>query len=172
LLFDCRYIGRARLKSLKQPDKGIGMAEKAAEELVINNRLAIPLSELHFFFARSSGPGGQHVNKVNTKATLLFNVAASSSLTEEDRRKILTRLATRISKNGILRVASLKFRSQAGNRQAAQERFVELLSEALHERKKRRATRPSLASKERRIASKKHRAMIKKTRGHGGLDQE
>ncbi|MEJ2690780.1 MAG: alternative ribosome rescue aminoacyl-tRNA hydrolase ArfB [Deltaproteobacteria bacterium] len=158
--------------SLKQSDKGGGMAEKTAEEVVINNRLAIPLAELHFFYARSSGPGGQHVNKVNTKATLLFNVSTSPSLTEKDRIKIFTHLATRINKKGILRVASLKFRSQAANRHAAQGRFVELLSEALQERRKRRATRPSRAAKERRIANKKHRAMIKKARGHGGLDQE
>lgn len=158
--------------SLKQSDKGGGMAEKTAEEVVINNRLAIPLAELHFSYARSSGPGGQHVNKVNTKATLLFNVSTSPSLTEKDRIKIFTHLATRINKKGILRVASFKFRSQAANRQAAQGRFVELLSEALQETRKRRATRPSRAAKERRIANKKHRAMIKKARGHGGLDQE
>lgn len=158
--------------NLSLPERAAASLENVSGQLAVNSRLAIPLAELRFSYARSSGPGGQHVNKVNTKATLFFDVAASPSLSEADRRKILVRLATRISKNGILRVASLKYRSQAANRQAALERFAELLAQALQERKKRRSTRPSLASKEKRIARKKHRAMIKKRRGSGGLDRE
>lgn len=154
------------------PEKMAVGAGNPTEELVINGQITIPLAELRFSYARSSGPGGQHVNKVNTKATLLFDVASSPSLSDAARRRILTRLTTRISKKGILRVASLKFRSQAANRQAAIERFAELMAEALQERKKRRTTRPSRASKEKRIARKKHRAMIKKRRRNTGLDQE
>lgn len=148
------------------------MQDSTSEWLVINGRLTIPLAELRFSYARSSGPGGQHVNKVNTKVILFFDVAASPSLTETERRKIFMRLATRISKNGILRIASLKYRSQAANRHAAVDRFVELLAGALLERKKRRATRPSRASQEKRIARKKHRAGIKSKRGRSGLEQE
>lgn len=154
------------------PEKNAALSEDAGQQLEINSRLAIPLAEVHFSYARASGPGGQHVNKVNTKATLLFDVAASPSLTEVDRQKIMTRLAARISKNGILRIASFTFRSQASNRKAALERFVELLAGALVERKKRRATRPTLASREKRIARKKHRAIIKNARRRGGLDRE
>lgn len=148
------------------------MPDDSDDRLVINSRLSLPLAELHFSYARASGPGGQHVNKVNTKATLLFDVAASPSLTGDDRQRILTRLATRISKNGVLRVGSVKFRSQAANRQAAIERFAELLAEALLAKKKRRATRPTLASREKRISGKKHRAMLKKTRRRRGLQGE
>lgn len=153
------------------PEKGIILSESIVEQLTINSRVAIPNSELRFSYARSSGPGGQHVNKVNTKATLYFDVVSSSSLSEFDKQRILSRLAGRISKSGIMRVSSLKHRSQAANRQAAIERFGELLAEALRERKKRRPTRPSLASKEKRIALKKQRAIIKKRRG-GGFDRE
>jgi len=158
--------------TLSQPEKKVALPEDSRELLEINSRLVIPLAEVRFSYARSSGPGGQHVNKVNTKATLHFDVAASPSLTAVDRQKILTRLAARISKNGILQIASFTFRSQTANRKAALERFVELLAGALVERKKRRATRPTLASREKRIARKKHRAMTKKARRRGGLDRE
>lgn len=147
------------------------MSDSSAEQLVINDSLSIPLAELRFTYARSSGPGGQHVNKVNTKVSLLFDVVSSPSLNESDRQRILDRLVTRIGKNGIMRVSSLKYRSQTANRQAALDRFVELLADALRKRKKRRATRPSSASKEKRIGAKKHRSMIKKRRGRGGIDQ-
>src|SRR6476659_9675040 len=95
--------------------------------------LAIPDEELSFVTSRSGGPGGQNVNKLETRVTVRFDVAGSPSLTEEQRAKILERLATRITRAGVLQVTSQKHRTQADNREAALERFAELLREALHE---------------------------------------
>jgi ribosome-associated protein len=92
----------------------------------ITDCLAIPESELTFTAARSSGPGGQHVNKISSRVILRFNVAASPSLSEAQKHRLLTRLATRVSKDGVLRVMSQKYRSQSANRRAALERFVTL----------------------------------------------
>jgi ribosome-associated protein len=126
--------------------------------------LTISDGELTFTASRSGGPGGQNVNKVATRVTLAFDVAGSASLLAAQKALILTRLATRISKDGVLRVVSQRHRSQAANRQAALDRFVELVRGALAEEVPRVATRPTRVAKERRVASKKLRARIKETR--------
>lgn len=123
--------------------------------------LAVADGELRFVASRSGGPGGQNVNKVETRVTLLFDLDGSPSLTEGQRRRLRERLAGRISVDGILRVSSQRHRSQAANRRAALERFVELLAQALRPRAKRVATRPTAASRERRIADKRRRAFVK-----------
>ncbi len=130
----------------------------------ISPGLAIPDSELGFAASRSGGPGGQNVNKVATKVTLTFDVASSPSLTEAQRSRILTRLATRISRGGVLQVISQRHRTQGANRAAALDRFVELLREALAEEAPRVPTRPSRAARQRRVAEKELHARTKEAR--------
>ena len=130
----------------------------------ITPRLNIDDDELEFRTSTSSGPGGQHVNRTETRVTLLFDVDHSSSLNEEQRSRIREQLATRINRDGVLRVSSQKHRSQAANRDAAVARFVELLADALHEERPRRRTKPTRASRQRRVDDKKRRGAVKKLR--------
>jgi ribosome-associated protein len=123
--------------------------------------LALADAEVRFVASRSQGPGGQNVNKVASRVTLLFDVDGAPSLTESQRRRLRERLPGRISGDGILRVSSQRHRSQAANRRAALERFAALLAEALRPRTSRVATRPTAASRERRIADKRRRAYVK-----------
>ncbi len=132
--------------------------------VVINEQLQIPLSELRFRFSGSSGPGGQHVNKAATKATLLFDVRHSPSLTEAQRQLILAKLANRIDKEGMLRLEAQTFRSQRRNRDTAVTKFRILLAQALKKPKKRKKTRPSRAAQEKRLAAKKKQSEKKRRR--------
>lgn len=131
----------------------------------IDDRVQIPESELEFTASRGGGPGGQHVNKVASRVTLSFDVARSPSLPEADRQRLLERLASRLTNDGVLQLSSHESRSQAANREQVVERFRKLLAAALKRRKKRRDTRPTRASKERRLREKKQRADVKKRRG-------
>ncbi len=130
----------------------------------INNNLEIPEREIRFTFSRSSGPGGQNVNKVSTRATLRFDVNGSRSLTEEQKAMVRRKLASRISRNGVLMVSADSHRTQKANRYAALKRFSELIAWALKKRIPRKRTRVSRAARERRLRKKKHRSMIKKAR--------
>ena len=132
--------------------------------IIINEGLAIPRSELAFRFSTSSGPGGQHVNKSETQVALVFDVAASPSLGEANRARVLERLAHRLDKNGVLQMSVQESRSQHQNRELAVERFRALLAEALKEPKERRKSRPSRAAQEKRLAWKRHRSQLKKER--------
>jgi ribosome-associated protein len=132
--------------------------------IAIEAELTIPDDELSFVTSRSGGPGGQNVNKLETRVTVRFDVAGSPSLTEEQRAKILERLATRITRAGVLQVTSQKHRTQADNREAALERFAELLREALHEEAPRKPTRTPRAAKRRRIESKRRQGQRKRER--------
>lgn len=127
--------------------------------------LAIPDEEIAFVFSRSGGPGGQHVNKVSSRATLLFDVAHSPALDDDQRARILGRLATRISKDGVLRVVAQSSRSQTANREAATARFAELLREALAEAAPRFGTRVPRTQKVRRREEKVRRGVVKRDRG-------
>lgn len=129
--------------------------------LRITDDVAIPEGELSFTFSTSSGPGGQYVNKVSTRATLHFNIAATQSLPERQKELVMCRLRTRITKDGVLRVVSQRHRSQRANRNAARERFIELLRGALHESPPRRRTAKPRAVAERRLSDKKHRSRLK-----------
>lgn len=130
----------------------------------ITKRLSIPAHEVTFSASRSGGPGGQHVNKVSSRVTLYFDVAASPSLSEAQKQRILRRLATRISKDGILRVVARQHRSQAANRQVASERFADLLRNALTPVAMRRQTTVPGAARQRRLEAKKRRAQLKQQR--------
>lgn len=140
------------------------MDDDLQPKLVINDRLAIPESELAFRFSRSSGPGGQHVQKSDTRVELLFDVARSPSLSEEQRGRILERLGTQIDGEGVLRVVSSATRSQLENREEAVQRLQALLAAALRVRKRRKPTQPSAAAREARLAEKKVKSQHKATR--------
>ena len=132
--------------------------------IVINDQISIDDDELDFVATRSSGPGGQNVNKVATRITLRFDLAGSPSLAPEHKERIGERLATRISKAGVLRVSSQRHRTQKANREAAVERFVELVRDALEVRPKRRPTRAPRSVDRRRLEDKRRRARLKRER--------
>lgn len=130
----------------------------------INRTLSIPEAEIDLSFARAGGPGGQHVNTSSTKVELRFDVAASPSLTDEQRARLLERLSSRLTNDGVLVLHSSEHRSQTRNREAVLKRFADLLHDALRTRTLRRPTRPSRGAKEQRLDDKKHRAETKRLR--------
>ena len=127
--------------------------------------ISICEDELIFKASRSGGPGGQNVNKVSTRVTVLFDVANSVSFSEVQKRRILRRLATRADKNGVVRVVSQKFRTQKANRGAAVRRLQELLREALKTRPARKKTKVPQWARQRRLEEKKRRSLLKQRRG-------
>jgi ribosome-associated protein len=135
--------------------------ESEAKGLIINERLIIPEEELHFTASRSSGPGGQNVNKVSTRITLWFDVLHSSSLSAEEKQQIIKAFPTRINKAGILRISAQQTRSQITNRELAKSRFVELLQQALIKFPSRKKPRVPQRVREQRIAQKKKRGKLK-----------
>ena len=128
--------------------------------------------EFVFKVSRSSGPGGQNINKVNTRVTLFFDVSNCESLSDWQKQGILTRLATRADKNGVLRVVSQKFRTQGANRRAAVERLHELLAGALKNRPIRKKRKVPYAAKQRRLEEKRRRSLLKKQRSTKNLAGE
>lgn len=120
--------------------------------------------ELRFEVSRSGGPGGQNVNKVETRVAVLLDVEASPHLTPEQKQRVCEQLHTRISREGVLRVVSQKHRTQGANREAAVARLVELLRQALTPEAPRLPTRPTLASRVRRLREKTQRGRRKAER--------
>lgn len=133
-------------------------------QIIINDRLTIPLQELEFRFSQSSGPGGQHVNKSSTQVTLIFDVAQSPSLDEETRARLLEKLASRLTKEGVLQISVQESRSQRQNRETAVARFQAILSAALKRPKARRKTKPTQAAVEKRLQAKRRRSLLKRER--------
>ncbi|NOX24752.1 MAG: aminoacyl-tRNA hydrolase [Deltaproteobacteria bacterium] len=129
----------------------------------------IPLSELTFTFSRSSGPGGQHVNKVNSRVTLWFDLWNSPSLTALQKNRLGKKLAGRLNQQGRLWLVSNRHRSQMANRQEAIARFYDLLREGLKTERPRKKTRISKAARKRRLTAKKRRGSLKRER-HRPLD--
>ena len=133
-------------------------------DLVVSPALAIPQAELEVRATRSAGPGGQHVNTSSTRIEVVWDVAASPTLGDEQRARLLARLASRLDTSGRLRVVAGTRRSQLQNREAALARLVELVAAALVVPKRRRPTRPTRASKERRLSEKRRRGEKKRER--------
>lgn len=136
----------------------------------INDSLEIPDSDLSFRYSRSSGPGGQNVNKVATKVTLLFAVGDSTVLTAEQKVLLGERLANRIAKDGVLHLSSERHRTRSANQRDAVERFATLVTAALTPRKRRHATRVPEPSKRRRLAKKRQRGEQKRLRSRPPTD--
>jgi ribosome-associated protein len=134
------------------------------QSIPITSKLTIPTAELTFQFSRSGGPGGQNVNRRETRVELLFNVANSPSLSEKQRSRLLKRLDKQIDRHGVLHVVSQTHRSQRRNREEALERFADLLRSALRKRKRRIGTKVPKKAKERRLAEKRRRSEAKKRR--------
>jgi len=130
----------------------------------INERISLDENEIKEEFVRSSGPGGQNVNKVATAVQLRFDVNNSPSLPGEVRRRLKSLAGNRITEEGILIIEAKRFRTQVVNREDAMARLVELIVRAAKKPKPRRRTKPTAASKERRLETKKQRSRIKKLR--------
>ncbi|HEU4669781.1 MAG TPA: alternative ribosome rescue aminoacyl-tRNA hydrolase ArfB [Dyella sp.] len=133
--------------------------------LSISRTLTLPESELVERFLRADGPGGQHVNRTESAVELRFDVARSPSLPEAVRERLLARRDRRLTDDGVLVIQARRFRDQARNRDDARERLAEVIRGALVAPKKRVATRPTRASRERRLAGKAQRSRIKQGRG-------
>jgi ribosome-associated protein len=136
----------------------------ATEPLRLRNGLEIPAAEIEVEYARSGGPGGQHVNKTETKVTLRFDVNASS-LPDAIKEKLKVRLASRLTKNSELLISSEAHRERPRNLEIARERMTDVLSSALIEPKKRTKTKPSRGAKKRRLADKRKTSEKKQGRG-------
>lgn len=130
----------------------------------INSGLGISEHELSFSFERSPGPGGQNVNKVNTRVTLHFDVGRSTSLSHSQKSVVKKSLGSRISQDGVLRIVSSKERTQLANRRAAVNRFISLMSEALEPPKPRKKTLPPPSADRKRVENKSRRSEVKRTR--------
>ena len=132
--------------------------------LVVNNRLKIPLREFRFTFARSSGPGGQNVNKLNTKALLRWRVMESASLPEAVRRRLLAKYGRRLTSDGEFQIVSQRFRDAGRNVADCLEKLRQMLSEAAVAPRRRKPTRPTRGSVERRLEQKRQTSRRKQQR--------
>ena len=133
-------------------------------DLTINSRLVIPSNELKWRFSKSSGPGGQGVNKTDSRVELVFDIKRSSVFGPFHKKRLLERLENQCV-NGCLNIVASEERSQYQNRQLAMARLADLLQEGLKPPPKaRKATKPTRASQKRRVTTKKHRGALKQTR--------
>ena len=132
--------------------------------LQITSTLALDEHEIHEEFIRASGPGGQNINKVSTAVQIRFDVAHSSSLPEEVRKRLLALARSRITEEGVLVLTARQFRTQIQNRQAARTLLVELIQQAVQPPRPHLKTRPTLASKRRRLEAKRRHSEVKRLR--------
>jgi len=139
-------------------------------DIVITPALTIPRAELQFRASRAGGPGGQHVNTSSTRVELLWDLSHSTVVSDEQRGRLLTKLAARLDAAGMVRVVASDRRSQSQNRDAAAERLAVLVRQALVVPRKRRPTRPTRASREQRLADKRKRGEQKRDRRRDNHD--
>jgi Protein chain release factor B len=135
-------------------------------------RKRIHAGEFIFSTSRSSGPGGQNVNKVNTKVELRFNICKAESLSEIEKEKLLVRLKSKITLKGDLLIISQSERTQLLNKQKAEEKFYKLICSALKDKPERKATAPTVASARERLKKKKKRSSLKNLRKESVLDND
>lgn len=140
------------------------MTDNCSTRIQINRRLAIPLAEVRFQFSRSGGPGGQNVNRRETRVELLFDLRQSPSLSEGQRARLLQRLGRYVDADGVLHIVVTTERSQLRNRQEALERFAQLLQEGLRVSRRRLPTQPSAQARARRLEQKRQHSAIKSAR--------
>jgi ribosome-associated protein len=136
----------------------------------ITDETVISEGDIVYRFSRSSGPGGQNVNKLNTRVTLLFDIDHSRGLTAEQKQRLFDRLSSRISDDGMLMVVSQRHRTQSANRKSAQNRLVELLEAALRDMPVRKQTKVPHGEKRGRLLRKRRRSEIKQMRKPVALD--
>jgi len=132
----------------------------------IADDITIDECSIKYVFIRASGPGGQHVNKASTAVQLRFDVMNAPSLPDDVRKRLLRLAGSRMNMNGILVIEARQFRSQSQNREDALNRLVRLIRKAWEKPKPRKKTRPTLASKERRLKAKGRQGKLKKMRRH------
>jgi ribosome-associated protein len=137
----------------------------------VGRGLAIPLAEIEVRASRAGGPGGQHVNTSSSRIEAVWNVRSSRVLSDEQRARLLVRLASRLDGEGQLRVVSQEHRSQLRNRDAALARLGDVVRRALVVPRARKATRPTRASKERRLDQKRKRGSVKRDRRRPGPEE-
>lgn len=142
----------------------------AEDDLALSGGAAIPRVELAYRASRAGGAGGQHVNTSSTRIELLWNVRSTLALSDDEKARVETKLASRIDGEGFIRVVSSARRSQLQNREAAEVRLAELISAALVVQKKRKATKPSKSAKQARLTEKKKRGETKRQRQRGADD--
>jgi ribosome-associated protein len=142
----------------------------SAKVLAVNDSLSIPRSELDVRVSRSSGAGGQHVNKTSSRVEIFWSITGSRALTDEQRARLLDKLSSRLTTEGSIRVVASDMRSQSRNRELAEERLAELVRRALLVPRKRKPTKPTRAAKEARLESKKLHSNKKRTRQNTSFD--
>jgi len=136
----------------------------------VNESLSIPRDELDVRVSRSSGAGGQHVNKTSSRVEIFWNVEKSRAVTEEQRNRLREKLASRLTVDGSVRVVASDTRSQTRNRELAEQRLAELVARSLIVPRKRKATRPSKAAKEARLEAKRRQSSKKRERSERSFD--
>jgi len=137
----------------------------------VTKRSTVPEDEIYFRATRSGGPGGQHVNRRATRVEACWNVRLSAALTDDEKERILEKLASRIDRGGVLRVLADDERSQHRNKELAKERLRDLVARALRVPKRRKKTRPPKSAVEKRLETKSRRGQVKKLRKPPGPEE-